>query len=185
MPQPDWQRLRQDYHAGRFEESGGAVKARTLVFEDGTVWFPEAFQLQPGGGLLLPALGGLWLLGLVATLVTLVDGMYVWLAACGGTWLVITGLLAGVIRSSNKRDDERRSELTIGLFLFDDALVARDADGSETIVARDKVRWGFRQYGNSAGSRKAVHIEPTGGPQVATELLTDRELVERLESWLP
>jgi hypothetical protein len=181
----DWVALQQAYAQGRFE-SGGHELSPHLVFGDGTIWFTEGVELAGAHGVGLPAAGGLFVLMLAGTVVCAVDGNpYVWLFGAG--LAVSIGIIAAVVRSTNRKERAARDALRIGVFFTPDAVVIRNGS-DERRIERSAVTGIVPRMANKGGNKavKWLHLQ-VGSEEVPTDISLVGEAgkaqLERIEAW--
>ena len=157
---------------------------RHVVFEDGTVWFPEGYE-APGaqvhlGILLVVAVGSL-----IGSIGAVVDGSMKWGWYFGPALVVSGGLLAWALRRARAKTAAKEQALACGVFLFDDAIVIRDA-GYDREAPRDafvatRVRAAFSGNGSQSIPYLTL-VAADGGEDLHTQLHeASRKLVD---DWL-
>lgn len=157
MDDEPWQRLRAEYEADQIERVGEPHhRSRHVVFEDGTVWFPDVGP-DGGGSLLLPVMFGALLLSAVAVAVGWHDGLQLVTGVGAAGVLLAVALIAVVVRGANRREAAAEARLARGLFLFADRAVWRDA-GTERAVPRAEVREVRTARGGQGAQHEVIHF---------------------------
>lgn len=180
----DWETLQRDHRAGRFESRGSLTKEH-FVFEDGTLWFTNAYEHRQGAALLVPVLAVPFVGACFAVVVAVHDGAWWWTIASAIAAALLLSL-AAALRSSSRAEKALRDRLGIGLFLGSDRLVARDGSGYERQVARDAVQGLVMRHEQGGGSTRTPiwHLEVRGEEEVSTRIRATNETERVLRAWL-
>lgn len=178
----DFAQLSEAFAEGRYEAKGER-SARHLIFEDGTLWFPDGLDDWGGIAPALPVLLVSLVASLVAFAIAVHDGLDWWTtaAAVSGGHLL---LLVWVAAQNSRREAERRRALGLGVVFRPDEMALCPLPRRR--IPRSRVTEFKSRFHGSDNANGLTYLHPvlSDGEEVRTEILETEESSNALRAWL-